>query len=203
MVLGSGLLLILGGFLVYQDIEARHRHLAERELLLVNRLQLQNLRTWREARMTDAQTLMGDVPFSRVVAQWRLADDAGLPDEPTLRALIQGRLRLLREQAGYDAAYLVGADGGLLLTPTGIIPGYLPPAESDALRQAWAQAQPTAVEPRRDLTFAFPFSACWRRSISATNPSPPSGWSWMCGLRCILCSKNGLPPAGRRNPPSW
>ncbi|MGB7483013.1 MAG: sensor domain-containing diguanylate cyclase [Castellaniella sp.] len=157
MVLGSGLLLILGGYLIYKDIENRHRHQAERELLLVNQLQLQNLRTWRKSRLTDAQTLMGDVPFSRIVAQWHQADAAGLPAEPALRALIQSRLRLLREQAGYDAVYLVGADGELLLTPTGIIPGYLPAAEADALRRAWDQAQPMTVEPRRDLTFAFPF----------------------------------------------
>ena len=157
MVLGSGLLLILGGCLIYQDIKERHQHLAERELQLVNRLQLQNLRTWRESRLADAQTIMGDVPFSRIVAQWRLAASADLPDAPTLRDLIRGRLRLLREQAGYDAVYLVDADGAILLTPEGNAPGRLPPAESDALRRSLAQAQPTTVEPRQDPVFAFPF----------------------------------------------
>jgi diguanylate cyclase (GGDEF)-like protein len=157
MVLASGLLLILGGFLIYQDIKERHQHLAERELLLVNRLQLQNLRTWRESRLADAQTLMGDVPFSRVVGQWRLAVSADLADEPALRALIQGRLRLLREQAGYDAAYLVDAEGAFLLTPEGGASGHLPLAESDALRLAWTQARPAEVEPRLNPVFAFPF----------------------------------------------
>ncbi len=157
MVLGSGLLLILGGCLIYQDIKERHQHLAERELLLVNRLQLQNLRTWRESRLADAQTIMGDVPFSRIVAQWRLAATADLPDEPALRALIQGRLRLLREQAGYDAVHLVDADGAFLLTPEGGASGRLPPPESAALRRALAQAQPATVEPRLSPVFAFPF----------------------------------------------
>lgn len=156
MVLGSGLLLILGGCLIYQDIKERHQHLAERELLLVNQLQLQNLRTWRESRLADAQTLMGDVPFGRTVAQWRQAA-AGMADEPALRTLIRGRLRLLREQAGYDAAYLVDTDGTFLLAPGNAVSGHLPPAESDALRQALAQAQPATVEPRLDPVFAFPF----------------------------------------------
>ncbi|MHA3903984.1 GGDEF domain-containing protein [Castellaniella sp. WN] len=157
MVLGSGLLLILGGCLIYQDIKERHQHLAERELLLVNRLQLQTLRTWRESRLADAQTLMGDVPFSRVVAQWRLAAAAGLADEPALRALIQGRLRLLREQAGYDAAFLVDPGGTLLLSPEGDATGRLPAPESRALSRGFSLAQPATVEPRRDPVFAFPF----------------------------------------------
>lgn len=157
MVLGSGLLLILGGCLIYQDIKERHQHLAERELLLVNRLQLQNLRTWRESRLADAQTLMGDVPFSRIVAQWRLAAASDLADEPALRALIEGRLRLLREQAGYDAVHLVDAEGAFLLTPEGGGPGRLPPEESAALRRALAQAQPATIEPRLNPVFAFPF----------------------------------------------
>ncbi|MGB3424762.1 MAG: diguanylate cyclase [Castellaniella sp.] len=157
MVLVFGLLLIVGGCLIYQDIKERHQHQAEQELLLVNRLQLQILRAWRENRMADAQTLMGDVPFSRTVAHWRLSVAADLADEPALRDLIQGRLRLLREQSDYAAAYLVDTDGGLLLAPEGVASGHLAPAESAALRQALSRAQPETVEPHLNSAFAFPF----------------------------------------------
>ena len=136
---------------VYQTRQDQYRHHAERELHTINQLQAKTVAKWREQRQADAMALSEDGLLGRALAQWRT-----LPT-PTNEALLTERLRILQEQARYSAAYLLDTQGRLLLSAQGAVVGRVPPAEQLALHNAFAMAQASAVEPRHDPFFAFPF----------------------------------------------
>ena len=136
---------------VYQTRQDQYRHHAERELHTINQLQAKRVAKWREQRVADAMALSEDGMLGQALAQWR-----ALPT-PDHAALLTERLRILQEQARYSAAYLLDTQGRLLLSAQGAAVGDVPQAEQLALHNAFAMAQPSAVEPRRDPFFAFPF----------------------------------------------
>ena len=148
--------LLLGGMAwglshVYQEREQRYRHQIEGSLQAVNQLQLRAVTDWRARRMAEAAALTQDSLFARAVAQWR-----GAPSSPQ-QAALRERLTILMEQVRYTAAYLVDAQGRLLLDAQGAATGQLPEPEQQALQLALAQARPVVVELRRDPAFAFAF----------------------------------------------
>ncbi len=136
---------------VYQTRQDQYRHQAERELHTINQLQAERVAKWRDKRLADAMALSEDSLLAQALAQWRAV--------PTLanEALLSGRLRILQEQARYSAAYLLDPQGRLLLGAQGAADGQAPQAERRALTNAFAMAQASAVEPRHDPFFAFPF----------------------------------------------
>ena len=95
--------------------------------------------------------LSEDGLLAQALAQWRASPT------PAREALLTERLRILQEQARYSAAYLLDTQGRLLLDAQGAANGHLPQAERQALENAFALAQASAVEPRLDPFFAFPF----------------------------------------------
>lgn len=157
MAVLSGVLMILGGILIYREIQQRHEQAAERELELVNRLQSQSVRSWRSARLAEAGGMTGDGLLGQAIARWQAAIGADASDADALRDLLRAKLRLLCEQAGYDAAYLLDPAGEPLLAPEGQETKPLPAAEQQALQRAFGLARPAAVEPHEDPAFAFPF----------------------------------------------
>ncbi|MBS0293815.1 MAG: diguanylate cyclase [Proteobacteria bacterium] len=147
--------LLLGGmgwgiYAIYQEREQRYRHQIEGSLQAVNQLQLRAASDWRARRQSEAAALSQDGLFAQAVARWRAATTPGG------EALLRERLRILVEQQRYMSAYLVDAQGRLLLDPAGAATGMLPAPELQMLQLALAQAQPQVVELRRDPAFAFP-----------------------------------------------
>ena len=136
---------------VYQERQDQYRHQAERELQTINQLQAQRIAKWRDQRLADAMALSEDGLLARALVQWRRARTAANED------LLTERLRILQEHARYSAAYLLDTQGRVLMNAQGVASGQVPHAEQQALQEAFALAQGTAVEPRRDPFFAFPF----------------------------------------------
>ncbi|MBY0465851.1 MAG: sensor domain-containing diguanylate cyclase, partial [Burkholderiales bacterium] len=152
--IGVVLLAGLFGWAFVSTYEGRihnSRHQAERELQAISLLQADGVASWREQRFADAHALVDDVLLARAVVDWRR--DAS----PEHTQLVQGRLRILQERARYAAVYLSDAAGLVQLATDDVSPHKLPAPEQAALQAALAQARATAVEPRTDPTFAFPF----------------------------------------------
>lgn len=157
VILASGVLMILGGIMAYQDNQTRHQHMIANELQLVNQLQIQGIEAWRRARIVDANAVMMDPLFSDAVAQWRLASQTPADDASALQAAIQDKLRFLSEQAGYSEAYLLSPSGDMLLTAGRRNYPPLPPVGQQALRQAIQDARPIAIDPQTGPAFAYPW----------------------------------------------
>lgn len=157
-------LLLWGVSAVYQDRDARHRHLAERELQAINRLQTQSVTDWRVQRMTDAATLSDDALLAGLAEQW-LATQS-----PRLREQLVERLRTVQERSRYTALFLVDTDGTVLLEPNGDATGLIPDPEQDALAEALQRAEPSLIEPRRAPRFAYPFASLIAPLFNGTRP---------------------------------
>ncbi|MGP1629057.1 MAG: diguanylate cyclase [Giesbergeria sp.] len=137
---------------VYEERKAEHRHRAERELQTIGRLQAQAVGEWRTSHFSDAHALTDDSLFAQAVARWRNAP----AEHSEAAAFVAERLRILQEHANYSAVSFVSPEGVILLAD-GHAGAAVPQAERKALAQALAQATASAVEPRRDPFFAFPF----------------------------------------------
>ncbi|CAM5782693.1 sensor domain-containing diguanylate cyclase [Castellaniella caeni] len=157
LTLVSGILMILGGMLAYRIMQQRHVQEIEREMQLINKLQSQNVYTWRHARLTEADLLTGAPLFGEAIANWLHARAALDTEANSWRAPILSQLRQLTEQANYDAVYLLDTSGRVLLSPGSPRQRALPPQEQLALEQALSQARAATVEPHRDPSFAFPY----------------------------------------------
>lgn len=140
--------------LIYEEREQRYRHQVEGGLSTINQIQVVGVADWRRRRIGEAAALTDDGLFAQAVSRWR-ADGS-----PSLEAPVRERLRSLVEHTQYTAAYLVDAQGRLLLGPAGSEGSKvnaLPAPEREALRGAFESAQPAVVGLRRDGAFAFAF----------------------------------------------
>lgn len=149
---------------VYQTRQDQYRHHAERELHTINQLQAERIAKWRDQRLADAMALSEDGLLAQALAQWRAEPT------PAIEALLTERLRILQEQARYSAAYLLDTQGRLLLGAQGAAVGHVPQAEQLALQDSFAMAQASAVEPRSDPFFAFPFFSMLAPVFSGAAP---------------------------------
>ena len=136
---------------IYQEREQRYRHQIEGSLQAVNLLQVRGVADWRARRMAEAAALTQDSLFAQAVVRWHAAP------APALEGAVRERLRILAEQVRYTQAYLVDPQGRLMLDAQGPATGQLPAPEQQALLQALGQAEPVAVELRRDPAYAFAF----------------------------------------------
>lgn len=173
-----GLLMFWGLSSIYNNNKQGQRHHAERELQIISQMQWQSVLAWRERRLTDADVLSDDALFGQSVAAWLRAygdgestrtaapssdsraheiDYANEVMQEEHQALLQDELRVLLEHKNYSAVYLTDTSGRIRLASDGAVDRSLPKAEAQALRTAFAEARPVAIEPRSDEVFAFPF----------------------------------------------
>ncbi len=146
------LLALLGGLgwgarTLYLEREQRYHYIIESGLLAINQLQVRSVASWYQHRLGEAQALGNDAALAAAVARWR--------NQPTAEreARLRERLRGLVERLQYSGAYLVDADGRLLLAWQGQAAGALPPAERELLHQA----QAASAGLQRSERFAFPY----------------------------------------------
>jgi len=149
---------------VYQSRQQQYRHHAERELHIINQLQAEQVGKWRDQRLADASALSEDALLAQSLVQWRSAPT------PATQMPLTERLRILQEYARYSAAYVVDTQGRLLLDAQGSAAGRLPEPELQALHRAFALAQASIVEPRRDRFFAYPFFSVLAPLFKDTEP---------------------------------
>ncbi len=169
--------------LIYQEREQRYHHQVESGLSTINQIQVMGVADWRRRRIGEAAALTDDGLFAQAVRRWR-ADGS-----PALEAPVRERLRSLVEYTQYTAAYLVDAQGRLLLGPAGsggAKVDTLPAPEREALRGAFDSAQPAVVGLRRDGAFAFPFFGLLAPLFDG---SEPVGAVWL-----VVDARNSLYP---------
>ena len=162
-------LTVWGSVASYQQRQQHYRHQAERELQTINLLHARSVQQWRDQRLSDAMALTDDPLLEQAVVRWSQAADPA--QQARQQALLQARLRILQEHSRYTAAYLVSAQGSVLLSPEGAADELLlPPPERSALQQALDSAQAQMIEPRSDTLFAFPFSSLLAPVFDGTRP---------------------------------
>lgn len=150
------LLLTWGLLYFYSERQAHKIHLAANELQLINQLQRNNIQFWRERRLTDASHITEDSLFNSTVAHW-LNNKHNIDSKNGLQDHISNVLRIMQEQRGYNAAYLVDLNGNIVLDALGKSNAILPNEELAAMHKAFETAGPIAIEPRLDDFFGFPF----------------------------------------------
>lgn len=150
------ILLLWGLWYFYSERQTHKKHLAENELQLINQLQRDNLRLWRERHVIDAAHITEDSLLNSAVTYW-LNNESSIKTKNYLQDHISRSLRIMTEQRGYNAAYLVDAEGNIVLDALGKTNLRLPDQELAVMHEAFKTAGPIAIEPRLDDFFGFPF----------------------------------------------
>lgn len=136
--------------------QAHKKHLAENELQLINQLQRKNIQFWRERRLVDASHLTEDNLLNSTISHW-FNDRSIISSKNSLQSHISNALRIMQEQRGYNAAYLIDLNGNIVLDALGKTHKPLPDEELTAMHKAFEIASPIAIEPHTHDFFGFPF----------------------------------------------
>lgn len=155
-IVAFGLLLAFGLRHLYYERQASNRHIVERELQLINQLQRSSIQLWRERHITNAIAVSEDTLFNNSVAHWFDTDSSDAINV-VLQKHISNLLRVMQEQRGYNAAYLIDINGNLLLNSDGPTQGIIPNIELDALRNAFEYGHAAVIEPHKNGFFGYPF----------------------------------------------
>lgn len=150
------ILLLWGLWYFYSERQTYKKHLAENELQLINQLQRTNVQLWRERHLIDASHITEDSLLNSTITHW-LTNKSSINTKRDLQNHISRVLRIMKEQRGYNAAYLVDAEGNIVLDALGKTSGRLPDKELTVMYKAFEVAGPIAIEPRLDDFFGFPF----------------------------------------------
>ncbi len=149
-------LLLWGLWYFYSERQTHKKHMAENELRLINDLQRDNLQLWRDRHLIDASYITEDTLLNSTITYW-LHSKSSIGTKNYLQGHINRILRILREQRGYNAAYLVDPEGNIILDDLGKTNVKLPEKELAVMHKAFETAGPIAIEPRLDDFFGFPF----------------------------------------------
>ena len=151
------ILLLWGLWYFYSERQTQKKHLAENELQLINQLQRHNIQLWRERHLIDASHITEDSLLNSTITHWLNSRSSISTKNDLLQDHISRVLRIMKEQRGYNAAYLVDAEGNIVLDALGKTNVRLPDQELAVMYQTFETAGPIAIEPRLDDFFGFPF----------------------------------------------
>lgn len=150
------ILLLWGLWFFHSERQTYKKHSAENELQLINQLQRTNVQLWRERHLTDAAHITEDSLLNSTITHW-LNNRSSLHTNNDLQDHICRILRIMKEQRGYNAAYLIDVEGNIILDALGKANDRLPDKELAVMHKAFEIAGPIAIEPRLDDFFGFPF----------------------------------------------
>lgn len=150
------ILLLWGLWYFYSERQTHKKNLAEHELQLINQLQRNNIQLWREHHLINASHITEDSLFNSTINHW-LNSKISINTKKSLQDHISRILRIMKEQRGYNAAYLVDMEGNIILDDLGETKIKLPDKELGVMHKTFEIAGPIAIEPRLDEFFSFPF----------------------------------------------